>query len=104
MVENQDQKLINLASLVKSYVLTEKTTKLYEQNEQQYSFIVDPSLSKSELKPLLELLFSVKIKSIRTLNLFAQKKRVGKFIGRKKQAKKVYITLEKNQKINNLYS
>ncbi len=104
MVENQNQELVNLASLVKSYVLTEKTTKLYDKDNSHYTFIVDPSLKKTELKSLFELLFSVKIKSIRTLNLFAQKKRVGKFIGKKRRAKKVYITLQPNQEIKNIFN
>lgn len=104
MEENQDQKLINLASLVKSYVLTEKTNKLYEKEQRQYSFIVDPSLNKTQIKALFELLFKVKIVNLRTLRLFAKKKRVGKFIGKKRRAKKVYITLEKNQSIDNLYN
>ncbi len=104
MEENQDQKLISLASLIKSYVLTEKITNLYEVDQRQYSFIVDPRLKKSELKSLLELLFSVKIKSIRTLNLFSKKKRVGKFVGKKARSKKVYISLEANQRIDHLYN
>ncbi len=104
MENAQDQKLISLASLVKSYVLTEKITKLYEIDQRQYSFIVDPKLNKPEIKKLLETLFSIKIKSIRTLNLFAQKKRVGKIIGKKARNKKVYISLEVNQKIDHLYS
>lgn len=104
MEKNQDQKLISLANLVKSYVLTEKTNKLYEKEQRQYSFIVDPSLNKIQLKALFELLFKVKIKSLRTLRLFAKKRRVGKFIGKRARAKKVYITLEKNQSIENLYN
>lgn len=104
MEENQDQKLISLASLIKSYVLTEKATKLFEADQKQYSFIVDPSLNKSDLKNLFEILFSVQIKSIRTLNLFSKKKRVGKFLGRKVRSKKVYISLKENQQIDNLYN
>ena len=104
MEKNQDNKLIRLAGLIKSYVLTEKSTKLYEFNERQYSFTVDPSLKKQELKALLELLFSVKIQSIRTLNIFCKKKKVGKFLGKKSSKKKVYITLKMNQKIDNLYN
>ncbi len=104
MENDQDQKLISLASLVKSYVLTEKVTKLYEVDQRQYSFIVDPKLKKPEIKKLLEILFSVKIKSIRTLNLFAQTKRVGKSMGKKVRSKKVYISLEANQQIDHLYN
>ncbi len=101
MEEKQKETIIHLASQIKSYVLTEKTTKLY-QEKQQYTFLVDPSLKKTELKLLIELVFSVKVCEIRTLNLPRVTKRVGKFLGKKARAKKVYVTLEKNQKIDNL--
>ncbi len=104
MEENQAQKLISLASLVKSYVLTEKATKLYEVKQRQYSFIVDPKLKKPELKSLFEILFSVKIKSIRTANLHSKKIITQKSAGKKARRKKVYITLEENYKIDNLYN
>ncbi len=104
MEETQDLKLISLARLVKSYVLTEKATKLYEDGQRQYSFIVDPQLKKPELKSLLELLFSVKIKSIRTSNLYSKKVQNKRSVGRKTRNKKVYITLHENYKIDNLYN
>ena len=99
--QTKDKDLTNLASLIKSHLLTEKTTNLYSQG--QYSFLVDPSLKKTQLKALLELLFAVQIKSLRTLNLSRKTKRVGKFRGKKAQYKKVYITLEPEQKIANLF-
>jgi large subunit ribosomal protein L23 len=99
--QEKDQKLINLASLIKSHLLTEKTTNLYALR--QYSFLVDPSLNKGQIKALLEILFSVKIKSVRSLNLTRKTKKVGKFSGKKAQYKKVYITLEADEKIANLF-
>ncbi len=104
MEEKQKEKLINLVTQIKAYVVTEKTSKLYEKAENQYAFIVDPSLKKTELKPLLEMLFSVKIEKIRTLNLHHAKKRIGKYMGKKAKSKKVYITLKENQKISNLFN
>jgi large subunit ribosomal protein L23 len=102
MEEKKNQNLIDLASQIKSYVLTEKVTKLHESAQSQYAFIVDPSLRKPELKGLLELLFAVKIDSIRTINLSTRKKKIGKFLGKKSKCKKVYITLKENNKIENL--
>ncbi len=103
MEEREKEKLIELALKIKTYVLTEKIVKLDNAGQcHQYAFIVDPSLRKPQLKFLLELLFSIKIRSIRTINLHTPKKRVGKFLGKKARSKKVYITLEANQKIENL--
>jgi large subunit ribosomal protein L23 len=65
-----------------------------------YTFLVDKKLNKLEIKFLLEELFEVKLKSIRTQNLPIKSKRVKNKLIRKPSFKKVIITLKENNKIN----
>mgnify|MGYP006098668593 FL=1 len=87
-----------MIDLVKSPVLTEKTTRLLENN--QYSFIVDPYSNKTSIKFAIEYLFDVKVKKVNTSHLPKKKKRVGKYVGWKPQNKKAIVTLVENDTIN----
>ena len=72
----------DLLDIVKYPILTEKTIRLIEQN--QYSFAVDSKADKSAVKSAIEQLFDVKVVSVNTSLLPLKKRRVGKFIGKKK--------------------
>jgi len=64
-----------------------------------YTFLVDKKLNKLQIKELLEQLFEVQLKSIRTQNLPLKYKKVkNKFI-LKPRFKKVIITLKEKQNI-----
>lgn len=80
-----------LIELIKYPLLTDKTTKLIEEN--QYSFAVSKKANKSLIKQAIEYIFQVKVKSINTSNQPHKKRRVGKFIGKKSSYKKAMITL-----------
>jgi large subunit ribosomal protein L23 len=90
----------NLLNLIKYPLVTEKAISLY--TSQQYTFIVDRKLSKTEIKFLLEKVLEVTILSINTCNLPTKLKRIGKSIGKKARYKKAYITLKKGQTISAL--
>ena len=77
--------------LVKYPLLTEKTIKLIEQN--QYSFAVDAQATKPSVKAAIEQLFDVKVISVNTSLQAVNKRRVGKYIGRKSQYKRAIVTL-----------
>jgi len=100
-MENLTYNLGNLLSLIKYPLITEKSFGLYENR--QYSFIVDKSLSKSELKYTLEKIFSVKIIDISTMILPIKYKKVGKFIGKRSSYKKVIIKLKEGDSIKNIF-
>jgi len=53
-----------MIDLVKYPVLTEKSTRLLENN--QYTFDVDLRLTKTKIKALIEELFEVKVLSVNT--------------------------------------
>jgi len=81
----------SLLDLIKYPILTEKTSRLIEQN--QYSFAVDKKADKVSIKRAIEYLFAVKVTSVNTANSPSKKRRVGKFIGEKTQNKRVIVTL-----------
>ena len=101
-MENSTRKISDLLALIKYPSLTEKSINLY--NERQYTFIVDRSLTKTEIKFVIEKVFNVKITDISTCILPEKKKRVGKFIGTKAVYKKAYVKLKEGDKITDLFN
>lgn len=85
-------------SLIKRPVITEKTTKLMEQNK--YCFIVDSDANKTQIRQAVEEIFKVKVKSVNTLNFLGKLKRMGKFRpGRRPSLKRAIVTLEAGSRI-----
>ena len=93
---NSDLK--SIVDLIKYPILTEKTIRLFEQN--QYSFAVDSKATKNIIKVAIEELFNVKVLAVNTLHLPLKKRRVGKFIGKKARHKKAIVTLAPENSIN----
>lgn len=84
-------------SLIKRPVITEKTTKLMEENK--YCFIVDPKANKTQIRQAVEEIFKVKVKSVNTLNTLGKIKRMGRYEGRRPSWKRAIVTLEKGSRI-----
>lgn len=97
---NNTSNLGDLLGLIKYPSLTEKAINLY--TEQQYTFIVDRSLKKTEIKSILEKIFEVTILKVNTAIIPNKKRRVGKFIGNRSQYKKAYVKLKKGDTIADL--
>ena len=81
------------------------TEKMAGQQEllNKYAFQVDRNANKIEIKKAVESKFDVKVKSVRTLNVFGkmrmQMSRHGRFSGRRPNWKKAIITLEPDYKL-----
>lgn len=86
------------AQVIKYPIITDKATRLLENN--QYSFVVDPSSDKITIKAAIEYLFNVRVVKVNTSRLPRKKKRVGKYIGWKPQYKKAIVTLSEGDLIN----
>lgn len=86
------------AQVIKYPIITDKATRLLENN--QYSFVVDPSSDKITIKAAIEYLFNVTVIKVNTSRLPRKKKRVGKYIGWKPQYKKAVVTLSEGDVIN----
>ena len=81
------------------------TEKMAAQQEvlNRYAFQVDGSANKIEIKKAVESKFEVKVKSVRTMNVFGkmrmQMSRHGRFAGRRPSWKKAIVTLEADYKL-----
>jgi large subunit ribosomal protein L23 len=84
-------------NLIKRPIITEKTTRLMEQNK--YCFMVDPRANKTQIKYAVEEIFKVKVKSVNTLNLLGKIKKMGRYEGRRSSWKRAIVTLEKGNRI-----
>ena len=84
--------------LIKQPLTTLKTSQLFENN--QYTFLVDPKLTKPTIKKAIEFLFNVKIIKINTCNLPKKTRRVGQFRGVRPRYKKVIVKLIKENTID----
>lgn len=87
----------DLADLIKQPIITEKATRLLEDN--QYVFDVVPKATKPEIKAAIESLFDVKVTSVNTLRPAKKKRRVGRFVGFKPLYKRAIVTLKEGDSI-----
>lgn len=97
MINSSELNDINI-EIIKYPIITDKATRLLENN--QYSFVVNPTSSKPTIKTAIEYLFNVKVIKINTCQLPKKKKRVGKYIGWKSHYKKAIVTLAEGNTIN----
>ncbi len=80
-------------------VISEKATMVADKNE-QVVFEVAPSATKPEIKAAVEMLFKVEVDSVQVLNVKGKAKRFGRFMGRRKDVRKAYVSLKPGQEIN----
>lgn len=83
---------------IKYPLVTDKTTRLLTNN--QYTFIVDPKISKDKIKEAIEFLFDVKVCKVNTCHLAKKKRRVGQFVGTKPHYKKAIVKLAEGYSIS----
>lgn len=90
--------LYSTIDAIKCPLITDKSTRLLDNN--QYTFLVDPSLTKLEIKETIEFLFKVKIVKVNTCRMAVKKRRVGQFVGKKPTYKKATVKLIDTDTIN----
>nr|YP_011006994.1 50S ribosomal protein L23 [Phaeostrophion irregulare]WAM64281.1 50S ribosomal protein L23 [Phaeostrophion irregulare] len=90
--------LNTIIDLIKYPLLTDKTDMLVENN--QYAFLVDPKITKSDIKTAIEFLFDVKVIKVNSCNLPPKKRTGGKFPGVRPRYKKIMVKLVKENTIN----
>ena len=79
--------------------VTEKATFVAEKNN-QVAFRVIGDATKPEIKAAVELLFKVQVEAVQVLNRKGKEKRFGRFIGRRRNERKAYVSLKDGQEIN----
>lgn len=85
--------------IIRRPIVTEKGTVLRDENN-QLLFEVDIRSNKSEIKKAVEKLFKVKVLSVHTQNRLGKRKRLGKFVGRRRNWKKAIVTLREGDRVD----
>ena len=101
-MEKLTNNLGDLLKLIKYPSLTEKSINLY--GDRQYTFIVDRTLTKTQIKFIIENIFNVNIIKVNTAILPNKKRRVGKSIWNIPIYKKAYVKLKEGDTINDLFN
>jgi large subunit ribosomal protein L23 len=84
--------------VLKLPVITEKST-LVKENLRTVTFKVLCDANKIEIKDAVEKIFKVKVQSVRTANFHGKKRRQGRYVGRRPDWKKAYVTLKEGEKM-----
>ena len=88
-----------LFKVILSPVVSEKSYRVADKHN-QILFKVLPQANKTEIKKAVEMLFDVKVDSVRTLSVKGKKRRFGKVMGATKDWKKAYVRLQPGYNIN----
>ena len=80
-------------------IVSEKSTMVAEKNN-QIAFRVLQDATKPEIKAAVELLFKVEVESVQVLNTAGKQKRFGRFMGRRRNVRKAYVSLKAGQELN----
>ena len=91
-----------LMKVILAPVISEKATLVGEMHR-QVVFEVMPDATTAEIKAAVELLFKdqkVEVATVNVVNVKGKEKRHGRFIGRRKNVKKAYVSLKGEGDIN----
>jgi large subunit ribosomal protein L23 len=84
--------------VIRKPVITEKATMASEANAVVFEVAIDAN--KPQIKEAVENLFGVKVKAVNTLITKGKVKRFRGQLGRRKDVKKAYVTLEEGNAID----
>ena len=91
-----------LMKVIVAPVISEKAT-LVGDTRRQVVFEVLPDATKAEIKAAVELLFKeqkVEVAAVNVVNVKGKEKRHGRFVGRRKNIRKAYVSLKGEGDIN----
>ena len=89
---------MKLTDVIRRPLITEKTTNLREDGR-TVVFEVDREANKIEIRRAVEQLLGAKVAGVRTAQAHGKMKRQGKFVGRRSDWKKAYVTLREGEKL-----
>lgn len=84
--------------IIRRPLITEKSN-IQKDELGQYSFEVDRSANRIEIRRAIEQIFSVKVRSVRTMHVRGKIKRRGRILGKRKDWKKAIVTLTPGERI-----
>ena len=79
-------------------VVSEKSYALLDQNK--YTFLVDPSANKTEIKIAVEKVFKVSVTGVNTINRVGKKRRTRYGMGRRPDTKRAIVTVADGDRID----
>ncbi|HEX8409940.1 MAG TPA: 50S ribosomal protein L23 [Thermoanaerobaculia bacterium] len=88
---------MNANQIIRRPLVTEKSTILREDGN-VIAFEVDPHANKIEVKKAVEELFKVKVEEVRLFNVRGKMKRMGRWVGKRRDWRKAYVRLKAGEK------
>lgn len=88
---------MNLHEVIRRPLITEQSTRMKEAAN-TVCFEVAPDANKIEVKAAVEMLFNVKVDSVRVANRAGKLKRMGRYVGQRRDWKKAYVRLAAGEK------
>lgn len=88
---------MNANQIIRRPLVTEKSTILREEGN-VIAFEVDGNANKIQVKNAVEELFKVKVEDVRLFNVRGKMKRMGRFVGKRRDWRKAYVRLKDGEK------
>ena len=88
---------MNANQIMRRPLVTEKST-IVREEQNVIAFEVDPHANKIQVKSAVEELFKVKVEEVRLFNVRGKMKRMGRFVGKRRDWRKAYVRLKKGEK------
>ncbi|HDZ23862.1 MAG TPA: 50S ribosomal protein L23 [Desulfobacteraceae bacterium] len=85
--------------IIKRPLMTEKTT-LQKETFNQLSFEVDRRANRVEIKRAIEKIFSVRVATVRTIQVKGKAKQRGRILGKRRDWKKAIVKLMPGERID----
>ena len=89
---------MNVLEVVRRPVVTEKAV-AKKDGERTLCFEVAAGANKTQIRAAVQLIFKVKVESVRTSNNVGKERRRGRFSGFRSDWKKAYVKLKAGQKV-----
>lgn len=84
---------VKLAGVLHAPIISEKSAAVADKSN-QFVFKVQKTATKLQVKQAVELMFDVKVETVRVLNVKGKVKRFGRSLGKRSDWKKAYVKLE----------
>jgi large subunit ribosomal protein L23 len=85
--------------IIKRPLVTEKSN-IQKETDNQLTFEVDRRANRIEIRRAIEQIFSVKVASVRTMQVTGKVKRRGRTLGKRRDWKKAIVTLRPGERID----
>ena len=85
--------------IIRRPVITEKTS-IQKEVSNQFTFEVDRTANRLEIKKAVESVFNVKVAGVRTMQVKGKTKQRGRIAGKRRDWKKAIVTLMPGERID----